>query len=98
MNTVAVMDEVTDAKWKALQNVVHRRGPFAPEAFQEGEECWRLVREDAAVLVVGAGGLGCEVLKDLALSGFRDVHVRHTIATFSVEKFWLIGNGLCSGH
>ena len=27
------------------------------------------------VLMVGAGGIGCELLKNLVLSGFRDVHI-----------------------
>lgn len=34
-----------------------------------------MVVENASVLIVGAGGLGCELIKDFALIGFRRITI-----------------------
>ena len=48
---------------------------FYPEVlFDAGEETFEFIRT-SKILCIGAGGLGCEMLKDAALMGFCDIHV-----------------------
>lgn len=58
-----------------LDKLLLRPGPLVGPTFEPGTELRNDLREYVRVLVVGAGGLGCELLKDLALSGFRNLEV-----------------------
>merc|ERR1740130_2365364 len=59
-----------------IQRMLSRKSPYAEqEAYAPGQETIDYLHQEAKVLVIGAGGLGCEILKDLALSGFCDIHV-----------------------
>eukprot|EP01128_Nolandella_sp_AFSM9_P004828 TRINITY_DN224_c0_g1_i1.p1 TRINITY_DN224_c0_g1~~TRINITY_DN224_c0_g1_i1.p1 ORF type:complete len:483 (+),score=102.96 TRINITY_DN224_c0_g1_i1:44-1450(+) len=60
-----------------LSPLLSRGGPFQGDGFvaeTASDLKWRqFLVKDCRVLVIGAGGLGCELLKDLALSGFTQI-------------------------
>ena len=63
-------------RWNHLSKVFERRGPFNnSENFQASPDLLPFFRETLRVLVVGAGGLGCELLKNLALMGVKNIEV-----------------------
>ncbi|XP_012231863.1 NEDD8-activating enzyme E1 catalytic subunit [Linepithema humile] len=65
----------THRRWSNLRKVLERSGPFCRPDFEPSSEILQFLLEHCKVLVVGAGGLGCEMLKNLALMGFRQIHV-----------------------
>ena len=61
-------------RWTHLDHLLLTKSPYAEEEYTPGPDVIGAL-ELAKVLVIGAGGLGCEILKNLALSGFKDIHV-----------------------
>ncbi|XP_054472780.1 NEDD8-activating enzyme E1 catalytic subunit isoform X1 [Anoplopoma fimbria] len=64
-----------EGRWNHIQKFLERSGPFTHPDFEPSTESLQFMLETCKILVIGAGGLGCELLKDLALSGFRNIHV-----------------------
>jgi len=63
-------------RWQSLNSIFERSSSsFAPGMFEGSKSVLEDFQQKTKVLVVGAGGLGCEILKNLALSGLKKIHV-----------------------
>ncbi|XP_074595791.1 ubiquitin-like activating enzyme 3 [Brevipalpus obovatus] len=65
----------SSGRWTHLRKVLERSGSFAPTDYEPSPEVLNFIQENCKLLVVGCGGLGCELLKDLVLMGFMDISV-----------------------
>jgi len=62
-------------RWNHIRKLLERSSPFCHPDFTPSTDNLSFLQKACRVLVVGAGGLGCELLKNLVLLGFSNVHV-----------------------
>ncbi|KAJ6028175.1 hypothetical protein N7540_003751 [Penicillium herquei] len=74
MATSVITPSTGENRWNHLHKILSKPGPFSDEDWVPGQDTINAL-ESSKILVIGAGGLGCEILKNLALSGFKDIHV-----------------------
>lgn len=68
-------DSTSQSRSRDLDKLLLRPGNLVGPNFVAGAELREDIKAFVRVLVIGAGGLGCELLKDLAFSGFRNIDV-----------------------
>ncbi|VDP15249.1 unnamed protein product [Heligmosomoides polygyrus] len=68
------VDPLSGERWRDIRRLTDRPSAYAVPWFEPGPENMAALQK-MRVLVVGAGGLGCELLKNLALSGFQNLDV-----------------------
>lgn len=72
---VELSEEQEKARWHDLDCFLSRKGGFHTELFDPSPDTKEFLQNICKVLIIGAGGLGCDLLKNLALSGFKDIHI-----------------------
>ena len=68
-------EPVISNRWEDINSLLIASSPLAHPDFEASPETLSFLRETCKILVIGAGGLGCELLKDLALLGIKNIHV-----------------------
>jgi ubiquitin-activating enzyme E1 C len=64
-----------NATFARLKQLIATSSSCVGTGSYDAESLWSYLRTECEVLVVGAGGLGCEILKCLALTGFSRITV-----------------------
>ncbi|KAF8529570.1 NEDD8 activating enzyme [Hysterangium stoloniferum] len=62
-------------RYHHVDQILDKPGPRTDPQFAAGDIVKNFLRKECKILCIGAGGLGCEILSNLALSGFKDIHV-----------------------
>jgi len=78
-------------RWADLDKILYRESPLAHPDFTPGDETKEFLQKDCKILIIGAGGLGCDLVKNLALSGFKNIHIidMDTIDTSNLNRQFL---------
>ncbi|KAK9871245.1 hypothetical protein WA026_011520 [Henosepilachna vigintioctopunctata] len=72
---MAECHEADQKRWNNLRKVLERAGPFCHPEFEHDSDLLTFILTSCPILIIGAGGLGCELLKDLVLMGFQQIHI-----------------------
>ncbi|CAI9721934.1 NEDD8-activating enzyme E1 catalytic subunit-like [Octopus vulgaris] len=73
--SVKRMESEWGDRWSHLKKILERSGPFTHSDFEPSPETLIFLQETFRILIVGAGGLGCELLKNLALLGVGNIDI-----------------------